>query len=166
MRFTPKAADKLTYTAIYLIVAVLAVWGGGKIVNYAADFGFYRDFLMPWEMRLMEMRHRSLRMPVFNQDHPVASMQSIVEVMKANGMALPHSNTEHAFVYRLRRFGGGGRRILLVYSGTRIIIYGLPSETFRRLDRFVDGRSDDRQGDFTGRLSTDRMTIIGSWNIS
>lgn len=165
MRLSPKAADKLTYTAIYLVLAVIAVWGGGKVANYAVDFGFYRDFLMPWEVRLMEMRHRSLRIPVFKREHPIAHMESIVEVMKSNGLPLPHSNTKHAFVYRLSRFGGEKNNILLVFNGRQILIYGLPGATFKRLDRFVDGRIDASQGDFTGRLSKDRITYIGAWKI-
>ncbi len=163
MRLSPKGADKLTYIAIYLVLAVIAVWGGGKVINYAVDFGFYRDFLMPWEVRLMEMRHRSLRIPTFEREHPMAHMASIVEVMKANGMPLPHSNTEHAFVYRLSRFGGEKSNVLLVFNGRKIMIYGLPEATFRRLDRFVDGRVDANEGAFTGQLSNDRVTYIGAW---
>ena len=165
MRFSPKGADKLSFITIYLVLAVIAVWGGGKVINYTVDFGFYRDFLMPWEVRLMEMRHRSLRIPKFKREHPMAHMASIVEVMKANGMPLPHSNTEHAFVYRLSRFGGEISNVLLVFNGRKIMIYGLPGATFRRLDRFVDGRVDENRGEFTGRLSNDRVTYIGAWRL-
>ncbi len=165
MRLSPKGADKITYTALYLVVTVIAVWGGGKIINYAADFGFYRDFLMPWEVRLLEMRHRSLQIPDFRRGHPMDHMSTIVEVMKANGMSLPNSNTEHAFVYRLHRFGGEKSNILLVFNGRRIVIYGLPAATFKRVDHFVDGRVGADQGEFTGYLSKDRLTYIGAWKI-
>jgi len=165
VRLSPKGADKLSYVAIYLLLAVIAVWGGGKVVNYAVDFSFYRDFLMPWEVRLLEMRHRSLRIPAYTREHPVAYMESIVDVMKANGMPLPTSNTEHAFVYRLSRFGGDKNKILIVFNGRKILIYGLPDATFRRLDRFVDGRFDSTQGEFTGQLSKDRVTYIGAWKL-
>ena len=163
MKLSPKGADKLTYIAIYLVLAIIAVWGGGKVINYAVDFGFYRDFLMPWEVRLMEMRHRSLPIPEFKREHPMAHMASIVDVMKANGLPLPNSNTEHAYVYRLSRFGGENSNVLLVFNGRKIMIYGLPGATFRRLDRFVDGRVDAIRGDFTGQLSNDRLTYIGAW---
>lgn len=164
MRITPKIADRGIHAAIYLVLAMVVVWVGGKAINYAKDFGFYRDFLMPWEVGLLEMQHRSIRMPAFKRDQPMAHMEAIVNLMKMNGMPLPHSNTQHAFVYRLRRFGGESNNILLVFDGRRIVIYGLPGSTCQRLDRFVDGRSDMRGGDFTGRLSRDRSTFIGSWN--
>ncbi|MEJ2153997.1 MAG: hypothetical protein P8X96_01535 [Desulfobacteraceae bacterium] len=165
MKNSPRGVENLTHAATYLVLAILVVWGGGKVINYAADFGFIRDFLMPWEVRLIELQHRSFKIPPFNRDHPMAYMEDIVSLMKANGMPLPDSNTEHAFVYRLRRVGGETRNILLVFNGRKIKIYGLPDTTFKRLDQYVDGRVDPLGGDFTGRLSKDRITFIGSWKI-
>ena len=165
MKPTGKVTDKLIFTAIYLVVAFLVVWGSGRLVNYAVDFGFYRDFLMPWEMRLLEMRHRSVRWPAFKKGHPVAYMRAVVEVMKSNGMQLPMSNTDHPFIYRLYRFGGDATKILLVLHDNKLMIYGLPGPTYKRLDRFVDGRIDSGRGDFTGQLSRDQITMIGSWRL-
>jgi hypothetical protein len=155
----------LAFAAIYLVVAVLLVWGAGRIANYAVDFRFYRDFLIPWEVRLLEMRHRSFHWPAFKKDHPVAYMQSVVDVMKSNGMQLPKSNTRHAFIYRLNRFGADATKILLVFNDNKITIYGLPSATFERLDQFVDGHADSDQGDLTGQLSRDQITMTGSWKL-
>jgi hypothetical protein len=165
VRITPKIADRGMHAVIYLVLALSVVWAGGKVINFAMDFGFYRDFLMPWEVRLLEMRHRSIPMPAFKRNHPMGHMQAVVNLMKTNGMTLPNSNTEHAFVYRLNRFGGESSNILLVFNGRQIVIYGLPNTTFKRVDRFVDGRADTHGGDFTGRLSRDRSTFIGSWNL-
>lgn len=165
MRLTGKVADRLMFTAIYLVVALLVVWGTGRLANYAADFGFYRDFLMPWGMRLLEMRHRPVQWPAFKKGHPVAYMQAVAEAMKSNGMQLPMSNTDHPFIYRLNRYGGDATKVLLIFHDNKLIIYGLPCATFNRLDRFVDGQIDSGRGDFTGRLSRDQITMIGSWRL-
>jgi len=162
---TGRAADKLTFTAIYLAVAVLVVWGAGRLVNFAIDVGFYRDYLSPWELCLVEMRYKPVKWPPFTQDHPVGYMQSVVGLMKANGLHLPRSNTRHDFIYRLAKFGADAAPLLLVLHANRIDIFGLPRTTFDRLDRFIDGRMDPGDGDFTGRLSRDQITMIGAWRI-
>lgn len=160
-----RVADKLTFTAIYLAMAILVVWGAGRMVNYAVDAGFYRKFLMPWEISLMEMRYKSVHWPHFIKDRPVAYMQSVVHLMKANGVQLPRSNTPHDFIYRLNKFGNEASQVLLVFHGSAIVIYGLPRITFDRLDAFIDGHINAEQGDFTGQLSKDQITMIGSWKI-
>jgi hypothetical protein len=92
-------------------------------------------------------------------------MQAVVETMKTNGMQSPVSNTDHPFIYRLNRFGGDATKILLVFHENKLMIYGLPSATYKRLDQFVDGQVDSGRGDFTGQLSKDQITMIGSWRL-
>ncbi len=165
MKVDGRLTDKLVFTSIYLAVAFLMIWGAARIINYAVDAGFYRKFLLPWEIRLMEMRYKTIHWPQFRKDHPVAYMQEVVGLMKANGVPTPQSNTRHAFVYRISRFGDDAVQVLLVWQDNTIVIYGLPDATFKRLDTFIDGRVDAAKGNFTGRLGKDQITMIGSWKI-
>lgn len=165
MKVTARVADKLLFTVIYLAVAVLVVWGAGRLINYTVDAGFYKKFLMPWEVSLMQMRYKTAHWPQYNKGNPVAYMQSVVHLMKTNGVPSPRSNTGHEFIYRISRFGGDAVQVLLVYHDNTIVIYGLPKVTFDRLDAFIDGRADAEHGHFTGQLSRDQITMIGSWKI-
>ena len=165
MIFSGRTADKLTFAAIYLAVALLIVWGGKRVMNYARDAGFYRDYLMSWEVRLMDLRYRAVQWPLLSGDNPVAYMREVVRLMRINGIEPPASNTADTFIYRLNAFGDREHMLLLVLLDNQIVIYGLPRETFDRLDKFIDGRADPLQGAFTGRWSADRVTRIGYWRI-
>jgi hypothetical protein len=165
MMVSGRVADKLIFAAIYTAVAVLVVGGARQLTNYALDAVFYRDYLMQWEVSLIALRQKQASWLAYDKQDPMAYMQHFVRRMQAEGLQAPQSNTAHAYVYRLHKFGEPARRILLVCLDNRIILYGLPASSFDRLDQFVDGQSDPAGGDFTGRWSSDRMTRIAQWHI-
>ena len=161
MTVSGRVADKCIFVAIYLAAAVLIVWGAGRITDYAVDVRFYRNYLLPWHMRLLSLRYLPVNWPDYIDGNPMAYMQAVGKVMQASGVLPPKSNTNHGHTYRLRKFGNAAYQILLVYKENALVIYGLPKKTFERLDRFVDGQVDPDKGDFTGWWSTDRTTRIG-----
>ncbi len=163
--FSGRTTDKLVFTAIYITLALVVIWGARSIVNFALDSSFFRDYLLPWEVRLVALQYQQPVWPGNKEHDPMNYMLSLVRKMRTKGIQPPQSNTEHAFIYRLNKFGEKSRRILLVYRDGKIIIYGLPESTFNRLDRFIDGQLDPQDGVFTGRWSTDRITRIGQWKI-
>ena len=165
MNLSGRTADKLTFAAIYLAVALFVVWGGRHTMEYARDAVFYRDYLMSWEVQLTAMRYRAVQWPHLSAGNPVDYMQEVVRLMRINGLEPPPSNTADAFIYRLNAFGSGDYNLLLVFRDSQIVLYGLPRETFDRLDKFIDGRVDSQQGAFTGRWSVDQVTRIGHWKI-
>jgi hypothetical protein len=149
------------FVAIYGVVALIVVWGAGRITDHAVDVRFYRDFLLPWEMRIVALRYKHVDWPAFEAHNPSAYMQALISLMKAYGIDPPESNTERRYIYRLTKFGGKANRLLIVYHDNRLIIYGLPRMTFDRLDRLIDGKQDPGDGNFTGRWGADRLTRIG-----
>lgn len=165
MNLSGRTADKLTFAAIYLAAALFVVWGGRRTMDYARDAVFYRDYLMSWEVQLTAMRYRAVQWPRLSAGNPVAYMQEIVRLMQTNGVQPPASNTADAFIYRLNAFGDRDCNLLLVFRDSQIVLYGLPRETFDRLDKFIDGRVDPQHGVFTGRWSVDGQTRIGHWKI-
>lgn len=160
-----RVVDKLFFTGIYLAVALLVVWAAGRMVNYSVDASFYRSFMMPWESGLIQMRYKTIQWPSYRKDRPVAYMQSVVQLMKMNGIQLPRSNTKHAFTYRLNKFGGKAVQILLVFNNNTVIIYGMPMTTFDRLDKFIDGQAGVHSGAFSGQRGSDQISMIGFWKI-
>jgi hypothetical protein len=160
-----RVADKLIFTAIYVMVAVLMMWGVRITVNYALDARFYQAFLAPWQVRLLAMQHQAPGWPEFDGRDSFRYMETLVAFMKKKGLQPPQSNTEKPFIYRLSKFGDRAQRILVVFEHNAIMLYGLPAATFDRLDRFIDGSLDPDQGDFRGRWSSDQISRIGTWKI-
>lgn len=67
-----RTVDRLAASIIYLIGDLLAVWGGTRVIDNALDLGFYRDYLIPWEVRLMAMRQKPVRWPEVEDGNPAA----------------------------------------------------------------------------------------------
>jgi len=161
-----RVTDKMVFVAIYTVVAMVVVMPGARhIANYAADVVFYHDYLMPWKMRLVTMRHQTTHWPAWVDHDPGAYMRALMRVMRTGGLEPPNSNTEYGYVYRLNKFGEKARQILIVGTNEEMILYNLPAGTFDRLDRFIDGRLDPAAGRFTGRWSSDNITRIGHWKM-
>jgi hypothetical protein len=159
-----RVTDKMVFVAIYTLVAMLVVIQGGRhITNYVLDTVFYNDYLMPWKLQLTAMRHQTVNWPEYVSHDPGAYMSSLVTTMRANGLAVPKSNMEQSYVYRLNKFGEKAQQILIVATREKIILFNLPPGTFDRLDDFADGRIDASAGAFTGQWSTDGITRIGYW---
>ena len=165
MVITGRSADKLIFAALYTLAAIIVVWGAGRITDKAADMRLYRDFLLPWETRVVALRYQNVSWPKFEKNNPAKSMQALIALMQMHGLDPPESNTGRRFVYRLRKFGGSAYQLLLVYHDHRLIIYGLPDKSFIQLDLLIDGIKDPGGGDFTGEWSTDGLTRIGIWRI-
>ena len=160
-----KLADKLIFTAIYIAVAIVVVWGARSITNYAQDAAFYRDFLIAWEASLLSMRHQNAAAPAYTDQEPIGYMEQLAAFMRGKGIKPPESNTKNAFIYRLRKFGEKPRQVLLLYKQNRIVLFGLPASTFDNLDAFIDGKRNPGQGRFTGQWGSDGISRIGTWEI-
>lgn len=162
---SPMAIDKIAFVAIYVALAVIVLWAGRSVTNYALDTSFYQNYLTAWEARLIALRHKKVSWAPYDGNNPSDYMESLVKVMQDNGLSPPLSNTDHHFIYRINKFGDRSCRILLLFHDDRLVLYGLPISTFRRLDRFIDGLSDPQNGNFTGISSSDNITKIGNWKI-
>ena len=160
-----KVTDKLLFTALYVAAAVVAVWGARQATNAVLDIRFYQDFLLPWQAGLLTLRLQAPEMPAYHKEAPQEYMNALVAHMRLHGVAYPASNTEHPFIYDLNKFGERARRILMVFNGGRMVLYGLPPATFDRLDGVIDGRRDPARGDFTGSWSADQVSRIAQWKL-
>ena len=158
-----RAIERCFFTAIYIAVVLLVIYGAHQITNLVLDINFIHHYLDPWEVQVVALRSQGGVLPQFTEHNPADYMRALVSMMRAHGVQPPDSNTQVEFVYRLNRFGEKTRSILLVYVDGRMILYGLPASTFDRLDRHIDGLADPLNGRFTGEWSADRITRIGSW---
>jgi len=159
-----RVTDKILFVAIYSVIAILVViQGGRKMTNYVLDAAFYNDYLMPWKIDLIDMRHRTVVWPDYKTQDPVGYMQLLMKNMASAGLTPPKSNAAEDYLYRLNKFGEKTQQILLVGTSELITLYNLPESTFKRIDRFIDGESDADAGHFTGNLSTDGISRIGYW---
>lgn len=166
MMLSGKGADKLLFTTIYVVVAVLVVVQGARaIANFALDASFYNNWLRFWQVQLVQMRYRTIVWPAYDRQDPAVYMETLVRLMQREGLTPPGSNTGKEYLYRLSRFGQRSVQLLLVCTREQIVIFNLPESTFRRIDRFVDGNVSPETGQFTGSWSADGMTRIAVWKV-
>lgn len=165
MIISGRAIDKGFFATIYTIVALIALWGAGRIADYAGDNAFYNDYLLPWEAALTAMRYHSGIEPECGARDPMRCMAELMAEMRRIGAPPPRSNTDRPDTFRLGRFGAREHSILLRYERGRITLFGLSPETFERLDRLVDGRHNSREGRFTGDRGSDGISFIAYWRI-
>lgn len=159
-----RVTDKMMFVTIYSVVAILVVIQGGRhMTNYVLDAAFYNDYLMPWKLQLIAMRHQSTSWPELMSYNPGAYMQSLVVAMHAVGLTPPKSNTSKCWLYQLNKFGNSVQPVLIVGTVKNMVLYNLPVSTFNRLDHFIDNETDAAAGQFTGQWSTDGTTRIGYW---
>ncbi len=165
MRFTGDNVDKIMSTALYILLMCLVTWAGFRIVNYALETRFYKDFLIEWEIAVKDYSLNGGSWPLFKGNNHIEYMDSLVSLMKASDIPPPHSNTKRPFVYRLRKIGPAEEQIFLLCFSDKIILYGLSEETFRKIDGMVDDTPDETAGAFTGRRGKEGTAYIGVWKL-
>ena len=155
--------DRFLAIGLYTLVAAGMVWLGGRMINFALDARFYNDFLSGWEVALLKYRHQSGTYPAFNGGNHKKYMQKLVGAMTSSMVAPPTSNTDQPFVYSIDKIGRKAQRVFVLALSDRMVLYNLPPQTTRMLDKVIDGQVDYTAGHFTGRGSNDGMTYIGIW---
>ena len=165
MALSGKAVDKLVFIVLYGGLIALVVWGGSRLINYSLDSKFYKDFLLQWESSLSSYSVKSGIWPDFSGGNHVEYMDNLSQLMERVDISPPKSNTGHSYVYRIEKIGKEQDDIFILGFSSRIFLYGISKDTFKRIDRFVDGEVDKKKGFFTGFLSKDGRTYIGVWRL-
>lgn len=161
MPVSERRTDRLASMAVCAGFAVFTLWAGTRLVNHALETTFFKDFFLEWEVALQRHKSEDGRWPQFSGGNHVEYMDRLSTWMRKEGSPPPMSNTERAYVYRLKRFGWPEERLFLLCSCDRIILYAISEKTFAKMDRWIDGEVNDKQGVFTGKLSKDGTTYVG-----
>jgi hypothetical protein len=165
MPFSPRKTDRRVSMVFYAGFGGVALWAGIVLINYSLDSKFYNDYLLKWEVALRAYNQESTPWPYFSGGNHVEYMEKVTQLMRSKALSPPASNTERPYVYRLDRIGDSEEDIFLLCFSQKIILYGISSKTFDRLDAQIDGRDGTKKGHFTGRLSKDGYTYVGLWLI-
>jgi len=162
---TGKNVDKVLSTLIYIALLGLVIWGGIRIVNFALESRFYKDFLLKWDVAITSYSVKRGQWPQFSGSNHIEYMDNVVSAMTMSSIVTPVSNTKRSYVYSLKKIGPPEENIFVLCFPDRIILYGISERTFMRLDTFIDGTSDKKTGRFIGRPSADGMMFIGLWRL-
>ena len=161
MVLTGKFTDKILSVMFYASIMLFTVWAGLYLVDYSLDTRFYKEFLLKWEVTARGWRTEKNIWPLFEDDRHLEYMDELVGVMIGAGYSPPASNTSRPYIYRVKKTVGPVHLAFLLCFPDQIILYGLPEQTFNRLDRFIDGRQDSNNGLFTGYADKAHNTFIG-----
>jgi hypothetical protein len=162
---TGKNVDKLLSTLIYIALLGLVIWGGVRIINYALESRFYKDFLLKWDVAVTSYSVKRGPWPQFSGSNHIEYMDNLVAAMSMSSVSIPESNTKRPYVYSLKKIGPPEEKIFVLCFPGRIILYGISERTFERIDTFIDGASDEKTGRFIGRPGTNGATFIGLWRL-
>lgn len=153
--------------AIYIGLALLVAWAGTHLLNYSTDTRLFKDFLAPWQNALTAYRAAGGGWPQFGGGDHDQYMEKLVGLLRQHDIALPASNTNRRFVYALRKIGLKRKPdyLFILCFPERMIVYGMPPETFFRMDRFIDEHMDPNSGQFRGKTASDGKTYTGIWRL-
>lgn len=161
MTLTAKGADRVSFGALYIIVALITLWIGFRLLDYSLEIRFFKDYLLQWETRLTAFSVQQGTWPVFSGNNHGPYMDSLSLKMSQAGIQLPRSNTRVAYRYSVDHFGRKSEEIFVLGLHDRLVLFGLSGKTMRRLDRSVDGHTDLTKGRVRGYHGTAGKTFIG-----
>jgi hypothetical protein len=146
MTLSAKVTDRLCGWAIYVAVGLVVLWGGIQLINYALEVKFYKDYLAKWEVLLEKHNSEDGAWPVFTVNDPSGYMNHLIKALRGKGAVVPRSNTDYPYVYRLDRLGCEDEKIVLLCLPSKIVLNGISERSFRRLDKWIDGNVDGKNG--------------------
>ncbi|MBN1381458.1 MAG: hypothetical protein JXA41_07275 [Deltaproteobacteria bacterium] len=165
MILSGKNVDKFISTLIYVGLLGLVMWGGNRVVNYALESRFQKDFLLKWTVAVMSYSVERGQWPQFTGSNHIQYMDNLVTAMTMSHVNVPASNTKRPYIYKLKKIGSPEEKIFVLCFSDRLILYGLSEKTFKRIDTWIDGKFDEKCGKFRGRPSADGKTFIGLWRL-
>jgi hypothetical protein len=165
MPVSGRAVDRLASMVIYAGFGVLALWAGTKLINSSLETKLYKDFLLKWEVAVQRFNTEGGHWPHFSGGNHVAYMDLLTQFMDNKGTPPPSSNTDHAYIYRLHRWGWPEERIFLLCFSNRVVLYGVSDKTFLKMDNWIDGGAEKERERFTGRRSKDGVSYVGIWKL-
>ena len=165
MILTGKNVDKLLSTLLYIGLIGLVAWGGVRAINYSLETRFYKDFLIKWNIAINSYSITNGVWPLFSGSNHIEYMDNLVSLMSLGSVTPPVSNTKRSYVYRLKKIGSHTEDILLLCFPDKVILYGISDDTFICIDKFIDGKHDEKAGRFTGQPGAIGKTYIGLWRL-
>lgn len=167
MILTGRTANRIISVILYFGLCLLILKGGFVLINYSVDSKFYSDFLVPWKSAAEAYKSKAGDWSGFTGSNHLNYMDQLVRLMQRSDIYPPESNTGRKFIYRIKQtdFTSREYRVLLLCLDQRIVIYGLPEKTSRRIDRFIDDHQSWNGGSFTGELTQPDQTITGTWRL-
>ncbi len=167
MRGYGRITDRLYCFAVYTGFILLVLLAGSRMVNYSVDTYFFYHYLLEWESCIVRLDGKDVTFPHISNYNYVAYMDKLVALLNKNFINIPQSNTGKAYFYKIKRTGiahGRDDRVFVLCFYDRVVLYGLPEETFNMIDKSIDGCFGDKTGRFKGRLQKDGKHYIGIWD--
>jgi len=159
--------DRLSAFLLYLTLMTIILFAGSKLINYALDAKFYHLFLLKWETTLNSFATTQKQFPVFTGGNHTDYMDNLVIILRQNSILIPHSNTGKHYIYQMSPINPFRRskNMFILCFKNRIIIYNMPEATFKRLDKFIDGKHSMTKGAFVGKKGKNEKRYIGYYKL-
>ncbi|MCP3876749.1 MAG: hypothetical protein GY699_26870 [Desulfobacteraceae bacterium] len=160
-----RVTDRFFSFFLYLLIIIVVSITGLRLINYAADIKFYHLFLLKWENTLKSFSVKSGVYPDTDIKNQKAYMENLILELNKYSILIPHSNSHRPYIYRvngINPFQKESQLFILGLNG-RIIIYNIPETTFKRLDKFIDGKHDMIKGNFIGKSDEKKERFIGQF---
>ncbi len=157
--------DRIGAFLLYVLLICLTLWAGTRMIGYVLDLRFYEHRLSYWQQSVMLLAEKKASWPVLGNNQLMEYMDGVVKLMNSFSINIPSSNTDHPYIYILKKPNKPEQEIFILCLPNEIIMYNLSEETARRVDHFIDGNNDFLSGSFQCRKSSDNSSIIGVWSL-
>ena len=165
MTASGRTTNRFVSMAIYTGFGILVIWSGTALINHSVDSKFYRYFLLKWHVGLMACNGEFESWSYFSGANDVQYMEEVTLLMRRKGFPPPDSNTGRPYVYRVKRIGVDREDIFILCLPKKLVLYGISTRTFKRLDTYIDGRPSAETGTFIGRKGKDERNYTGQWTL-
>ena len=165
MSLFANTSDRLTSFVIYTVLSLAVLMAGFKILNHAARFDFYSDYLLKWENAVTRLFAQDIILPDFTGSNHVEYMDKVVKLLQKTAIEVPKSNTSRPYIYQRSKIELSQQEIFLLCLDKKIILYGLSKTTLNMIDKKVDGTVDNKKGSFKGALLKNNKDYAGIWKL-
>lgn len=155
--------DRILAFLFYIALTLVVLWGGVKVLDYFADYRFYRAFLEEWRRGFVEYSASGHPWPHFDGWNHAEYMNNLVATMGRKIDFRPPEGNPAPYKYHLQKQQEETQNIFLLAQPGRMVIFGLTPTTAKRVDAMVDGHGDLTRGDFTASFTKTETSMTATW---
>jgi uncharacterized protein (DUF58 family) len=164
-RWSARGVERWLWALFALAAALISIWFGAGLLDRSLETRLIKEVLFEWQRLGQRFSVEGANWPEFKGNNHVVYMEALLKQMQHQGQVSPRQARQLSYTPRLKRMGRTDERLFLLLLPGRLVIFGLPKETFARIDNRVDGVFDPARGDFTGRPASDSTKMIGYWRL-
>ncbi|GEM_PF-1332168 len=155
--------ERVVSGLLYLTAITIMVVFGVMAVDRSAVSRFTNDYLPAWAVAVARFEARQGVWPPNSGGDHESYMAELVSRMKKTGVAVPVSNMEKSWHYKIALLGRKSENVFVLPTPGLIYLFGLSSKSAAGLDEAIDGRPDPAGGKVLIQRGRNERQVVVKW---